>query len=61
MLALFETPDFEYVIKESPAVNQVALLNKDSFGIASLFDLKKQELPNCITCFEKFITGESRL
>ena len=49
------------MIKDNPAVNQVALLDKDTLEIASLFDLKKQELPNCIACFEKSISGESRL
>lgn len=41
--------------------NSIALLDKDSLETISVIDLKKEELPNCVLCFEKKVINESRL
>ena len=61
LLALFEAPNYEYLEKNSPACNSVALLNKETLETISVTDLKKEELPNCVECFERKIAGDQRL
>ena len=60
-MALFETPNYEYVDKNSPACNSVALIDKETLETLSVSDLKKDELPNWVECFERKVTGDQRL
>jgi len=61
-LAILETPDFDYIKKDTPAVNSLILLDKDTIETCHVQDLRKEELGNCLLTFEKTAAaGESRL
>ena len=61
LIALLEAPNYEYMDKNSQATNSVALLNKETLETLSVADMKKEELPNCVECFERKISSEQRL
>jgi hypothetical protein len=61
LVALFEAPNYEYLDKNSPVCNSVALIDKETLETISVIELKKDELPNCVECFEKKVAAESRL
>ena len=61
LVALLETPDFEYLNAKSNSKNSLILLDKDSIDVYHSQDLNKLELGNCITCFEKRIGSDFKL
>lgn len=53
MVVTLEAPNYEYMDPKSIAVNTVALLDKNTIETFDAFNLKKNELPNCLYYFEK--------
>jgi len=53
MVALMETPNFEYLDPNSSAVNKVALLDRETTKVLDAFLLKKFEIPASILAFDK--------
>jgi hypothetical protein len=61
MLALLEAPEYQFIQRGIPAVNQLALMNKESMQTLCIADLRKEELGQSILCFEKKLPNDSRL
>ena len=53
MVVTLEAPNFEYMDEKSAAINTVALLEKNTIETLDAYNLKKNELPNCLYFFEK--------
>eukprot|EP00347_Sterkiella_histriomuscorum_P011081 403373826 len=53
MIALMEVPNYEYLDLNSPAVNQIALLDSSTMEMLELFSLQKEEIASCLYLFEK--------
>jgi hypothetical protein len=48
IVVLLEEPDLAYIDETSQAFNLVALVNKSTFNVQSVFKLNKAELANCM-------------
>jgi hypothetical protein len=48
IVVLLEEPDLAYVDESKPAVNLIALVNRNTFNVHHLFKLNKTEIGNCI-------------
>jgi hypothetical protein len=48
IVVLLEEPDLAYIDETSQAFNLVALVNKSTFIVQSVFKLNKAELANCV-------------
>ena len=53
MVVTLEAPNFEYMDEKSAAINTIALLEKNTIETLDAYNLKKNELPNCLYFFEK--------